>query len=235
MYEQYSRSLNMVFFDYENDELVFDPHYYGILGLLLHTDNLLPYDLLNVCNRCQLCKPDIVDIAGTYSIRRGNYSPFGSDYYQTFVVTETFDPPEDTIPHIQRITFVDDDEIAFTAADILSSHGFVATGVVIHPCARDTKNPIHDIIQKVMETHPDIVISDLSIGDLDGFELIRQLHDKVTTIMMTGTGCRTDEMMEVADGILSRSADMTRIIEVIRSLSHPSTPDQEFLPGGNVS
>jgi DNA-binding response OmpR family regulator len=91
------------------------------------------------------------------------------------------------------IVYIEDDEkLARLTAKYLETHG---VHVVVTGSARDG-------IERVLRDRPDVVLLDLMLPGIDGFEVVRQLRARVDTpiIMVTARGEEADRVMGLEGG-----------------------------------
>jgi len=85
-------------------------------------------------------------------------------------------------------------------------------------------------VAEVARTHPDVVLMDLSMPELDGVEATRQIvsqHPDVHVVVLTSYGERTRilQAMEAgADGYLLKHADPDEILRAIRAAAAGGAP-----------
>ncbi len=106
----------------------------------------------------------------------------------------------------------DDDKLARLTAKYLESHGVRVT------LAADP----HEGIASVLRVRPDVVLLDLMLPGMDGFEVCRQLRSRIDTpiLMVTARGEEADRVMGLeggADDYISKPFSSRELLARIRA------------------
>ena len=101
-------------------------------------------------------------------------------------------------------------------------------------CSVRMANDATEGLKLALESSPDVIISDIGLPEIDGYELIRQLRripglESVPAIALTGYAREEDRELAMAAGYdahLAKPAQVSRLYYLIRKLiNHDSPPD----------
>lgn len=94
----------------------------------------------------------------------------------------------------------------------------------------DTAHSGMEALKKARETHFDVVLSDLGMPEMSGWEVAQKIkeHSKNTKIVLvTGWGMQAEEELKnhpYVDQIISKPYELNQLIETIQKLSHTNKP-----------
>jgi CheY-like chemotaxis protein len=125
-----------------------------------------------------------------------------------------------TLPEARRNAFIlvvdDDPDVLASLCDALGSEGYDVRG------ARDGI----DALEAISERRPDLIVTDLMMPTMTGFELLAALHDSpelagIPTLIITAA--RGVETQQQTSGrvVLPKPLDLDRLLRAISSYTDP--------------
>jgi len=150
-------------------------------------------------------------------------SPTGLTQKSSLSTTKTL-PPQNgvllsVIEHTPTMLLVDDNEIAAEALKrLLESEGYTVL----------LANTGSEAISKAKESHPKVIILDIGLPDMDGYDVIRTLQEEKgfmpIYIALTGYGQAADKLRAQEAGFhahLTKPVGLKEIQRVLAGLSRP--------------
>lgn len=120
-----------------------------------------------------------------------------------------------------RVLVVDDEPAILRAVrSVLSGHGFQV----------DTAENAAEALERYSRRHPDLVLLDLGLPDLDGLEVIRRIREEVSTpiIVLSVRGAERDKVAALdlgADDYLTKPFGVDELLARVRvALRHAAHP-----------
>ena len=195
-----------------------------------------PRDIITVPEAAQICGVDRVTMwrwvksgnidawitpGGHHRIRRSDLDEF---------MVRNGMSAEHQATRLPRILIVDDDVIIQQVLSrSLSAHGFEV----------DVASDGFDAGVKVMQFHPDLIILDLVMPSIDGFEVCRQMKKndataRIRLVVLTGYGTPENRDLALAAGadvFLKKPVSETVLLSVVEKVLGRRSPDN---PAGSV-
>ena len=110
----------------------------------------------------------------------------------------------------------DDDDIRFVIRMILDDEGYAVSEL----------NNGHDVVQTVDQLHPDVILLDLMLGDMDGRDICKALKSHAETwsipiiIISAAHGLHTmHEKMCRANDYINKPFDISELVDKVRHYS----------------
>jgi DNA-binding NarL/FixJ family response regulator len=115
---------------------------------------------------------------------------------------------------VLRCLIVDDNPRFLDAArTMLEREGFAVVGVASNGA---------EALQRAEQLRPDVTLVDIHLGDQDGFELVRQLHDQAGTARSLTVIISTHAEEDYAD-LIAASPAIGFVSKTVLSARHPGS------------